>query len=696
MASSNDISNRDVVKPRCETRLSSAESAVDSSSVPVATMDDIEYVPGASATSRVFQEALPPKVRPSHRPKRETHSSSLGSAEEIRANARLRIDRKIAQQRQDDKGTTSLKLLYEVREPMQHAKFEEEVQERVKMLRLVGENPQLWSAGSDADDSPIESTSSDNQETRERTAKTDSDNKAKTKNNSTATPLKEHSGNIPSNGTKGKSRRNSRWATACETRAEPQKVDSNAWGSVGADDGWTDAAELNKVVGEGRHELVGWDGKMLAPPVDWELRPRMRPYRRDEQDDFSDALDEVFHSEYPPLSFHVIPNSMLMDLSLQADGLGMVPRTTRIAKDHLFNRYGYPACVRDKEELQWLKDQAVTITEHDFDMEPPRPNDWLQDQDYQDTTELYSQRALAILRKFKARQPTPEPETIVEEPNPNTPILNIYLRPASAADVPQMTAIYNWHLTHGPRITELELISETDMQERLDVAKTDKLTIVVAVKKVKSRTKKRRPTPNAASASHPINNTNPTYQGMVMEEELVGWAGSLHLTAPEFVERTTAEIEIYVAAEARQMGVGRCLMDKMLQICDRGYILRGGYDFHCLPEIAHLYSEGGGRDFHKVCVVVRAWSFPRAGECGVPMEERKGKGKANTAMEKKADQEDEYDVWLKGWLESWGFEQEGRLREAGVRDGRYLDIIQLGRLTMYAPQDGHYPPRLIY
>jgi hypothetical protein len=145
---------------------------------------------------------------------------------------------------------------------------------------------------------------------------------------------------------------------------------------------------------------------------------------------------------------------------------------------------------------------------------------------------------------------------------------------------------------------------------------------------------------------------------MSEDESVIGWACAQDWTASDYVERISVELEVYVAADARRQGVGRCLMDKLMDACDRGHIQKGGYDFVCAPEKAHLYNSGGGRDLHKLYFIVRTWSTPRKAA-------RFGKGTAAT----QPDEEGELG-WLKEWLASWNFEVEGVLKQAAAKNGR--------------------------
>jgi len=225
-------------------------------------------------------------------------------------------------------------------------------------------------------------------------------------------------------------------------------------------------------------------------------------------------------------------------------------------------------------------------------------------------------------------------DTYNPAPNPNRPKVNIYLRPAIKTDIPQLTAIYNWHVEHTPRTAECKPIINSDMEYRFDNCTVQKLPFIVALLRSK-----------AAQA-----------------DTVVGFTCAQDFTSPEYVERISAEVEIYVHQGWMNKGVGRCLLDQLLEATDRGHLRKGGYSFACDPEISHLYKAGGGRDLHLLVFVLRHWKTPvKKGE--VARGGSRNKGNAIVA-------EDDYQQWLKPWLERWEFEEQGCLKGAGAKKGR--------------------------
>ena len=55
------------------------------------------------------------------------------------------------------------------------------------------------------------------------------------------------------------------------------------------------------------------------------------------------------------------------------------------------------------------------------------------------------------------------------------------------------------------------------------------------------------------------------------------------------------------------------------------------------------------------------------------------------------DREDDYEVWLKEWLESYGFEEEAHLKKMGTKQGRFVDLRYLAKEACWQPLEGRIP-----
>ena len=374
------------------------------------------------------------------------------------------------------------------------------------------------------------------------------------------------------------------------------------------------------------------------------------------------------------ISFKVIDPLEVLDPSNHADGLGLVSATTTVTAANA-EYYGYAA----ESEVKQLVQNSVPVTEEDLacvsivNMNEPTTAALVDE-----TTETLVQRWIGQKGWLKdKRVPLARKPRLIAPPShyravivPEAPEIRISLRPATISDIPGMTRIYNWHVENGPKTTEFDTIPESDMRGRFDDVRSNKLPFIVAVARNRVRGLgasggRRTNARNVPSNWHPISNTNPTYQGMTEEEAVVGWVCASDFTASDYVERITAECELYVAPRARQYGVGKALMDKLLEACDRGYIKQGSYDWRCAPDLQHLYSGGGGRELHKLYFIIRKWNKP------IKALTNGDHGRAGAEVNQKAnDDDDEWNDWLKEWMDSWGFEVEGVLKQVGAKNGR--------------------------
>ncbi|RMZ88841.1 hypothetical protein DV736_g3935, partial [Chaetothyriales sp. CBS 134916] len=484
------------------------------------------------------------------------------------------------------------------------------------------------------------------------------------------------------------------WVSHAEIRSPPQQVDSNAWGSASSSGMAADSHDSVRVesggdgsdvnVGPPIHwdtDLVGWDGKMQPPPVDWAARPRFDSTSIDHINDIDHWGNAGLEAM---VSFDVIPNSEVLDITKHADGLGFAPATETIsAKNAAY--YGYNSM--DRSLMDLLK-ACVPVSEEDLKGDATvKLEDASSNPAVDETTEILVQRWIAqngwlkstVLPKQKKAAVLAPPAHYQPMMASDNPRIRIALRPASMTDITGMTTIYNWYVEHSPRPSELDIIDESDMQQRLEEIQRDKLPIIVAVARSRWRGMQRGDGGGGRSrAIHRNAHAHPSYQPMTQEETILGWASASDFGARDYVERISAECDIYVAREGCQLGIGTALMDKLLEACDRGHIPSGKFDWRCAPDQQHLYTAGGGRELHKIFFSVKKFNKPI---------------KANK-HQIVGEYEHDWDTWLKTWLESWGFKQEAVLTKIGAKNGRFIDIVYMTRETMWQPQEGHIPDPL--
>ncbi|KAL1963636.1 hypothetical protein VTN77DRAFT_7957 [Rasamsonia byssochlamydoides] len=168
--------------------------------------------------------------------------------------------------------------------------------------------------------------------------------------------------------------------------------------------------------------------------------------------------------------------------------------------------------------------------------------------------------------------------------NPNVPKANIYLRPAEVGDIPELLSLYNWYVANSTQCVDVTAITEPAMRQRIDDCKREKLPFIVAVERK-----------SALINGRVRRDQNENVMGYVLATDFMG---------AHTIGRHTAEIEIFVHHMKRDQGVGRCLMDKLLEICDPTYLGRGGYFFDSNLEERGGYSSGSSRRLARLVVTI--------------------------------------------------------------------------------------------
>lgn len=474
--------------------------------------------------------------------------------------------------------------------------------------------------------------------------------------------------------------RASRWPSKADMKAEKAVIDENAWGSDASDDtrasNIPDASYgklLHKETADGAGDTmpINWNGEFLPPPDEHD-RLRYNNNNQTYKKKFDLWLDGIRLSKTSSPSRtqyfsngilkKVIPVDALDDIRNCPDGISMVDRQFTI---NFKNADGYGYDFSDPEE----KAQLFEPVHIEFRKETENP---AFAKFKHETTEILVANWLKHRKNARQLSVDVGLQTMATPPQTKAPIddrfvpeLNIYLRPATEADLEELVRIYNLHIEHGIAPTETYPISEQDMASRMHASVNGHLPFIVAAKMNQKGARVKEPGDHEAySRRHglPVSHQEP--QRLSCVEILAGFACAQDLTAADYVERTSAEVEIYVDPVHRKKGVGKCLLDKLLQICDRGHRLITNCDFHCAPDLRHLYDSGGLRELHKLYILCRKWHVPK------PVKIQVEGARRHRKLPMRPTNGDDFNVWLKDWLESCNFEIEGILRKVGAKDGR--------------------------
>lgn len=506
-----------------------------------------------------------------------------------------------------------------------------------------------------------------------------------------------------------------KWASKEDVKATKDDTDSNAWGSAAPSDATRDTNASVKSFGKMLHKsnhseqdlpIVDWEGQLMPPPAEWAERPRYNNNNQDFKERFKGwqaGINEHSQSRYRfsnGVEHRIITSKELANLNMFPDGISLVDRTMTIDSTNSAH-YGYTADPEDA--LKYV--QQIAAAEYDFDwgkvdMADP-DNAKFKHECTSDLVENWlkhlhtSQDKLNEARnttQFVSQERNDEDFAVPMEKS--HPKLDIYLRPALERDLEELTRIYNCHIRDGVTPCETREISPSCMGIRMSMSEESRLPFIVAAKK-NQREAKDVPIMDDEEFSRRMSLPVTHKQRITITkfEVLAGFCCAGSFTASDYVEHTSADLELYVDPRYKRMGVGKCLLDKVLEICDVGHRRKTECAFHCDSAIRHMYGPGGKRNVHKIYLQLRKWHVPKAANINL----ERGRKHSKLALAKTW--EDEYGRWMKQWLESFDFDVEGCLQKVGAKNGRYIDLVYLGRETTWQPAEGQVPgpdPRDVY
>jgi L-amino acid N-acyltransferase YncA len=202
-------------------------------------------------------------------------------------------------------------------------------------------------------------------------------------------------------------------------------------------------------------------------------------------------------------------------------------------------------------------------------------------------------------------------------PSPYVPRANIYLRPAELGDALELSNLMNWYMENSPLSTDDVIVSQEEVHRRIQNCRAQYFPFIVAVERRTSRTHN-----DATSAP----------------EKILGYA-----LANDFIDRNssgryTANLQLFVRHGSKGKGIGRCLMHKLLEVCDAMFKSKGGYYFDNGSEDHMGYYPGGGRRLSRLIFAI---SYP--------------------------DNDRASYEWVINWLKGYEFEEQGVLKGVAVK-----------------------------
>ncbi len=353
-----------------------------------------------------------------------------------------------------------------------------------------------------------------------------------------------------------KAQRNSNWPSkeSLKGSSGQVKAGSNDWGSATPSQYEADKASNSN--NEGRvaqhfeHQLAGWDGNWAPPPIEWDARPAF------------DNKDPDYKGQLEDWMATVVANGT---------------KTVDVAQASFADGTAH-TCITEEGELRLV----IPPEAPDAPLDRSDPDSVKNRMQTAESSALKSSNRALIHEKETKRRNKEQREQIAERqanyvppPNPHAPKARIYLRPATVADFKQIVELYRFYIEKTVYVPEREYISEYVMIQRFQHVRNTKFPWLVAVE--------------------------PSQVGGRRIEKVVGYGFTEDFNDCRGSYKYTAELEIYVDPRYYQLGVGKCLMDKLMSCLDPTYMPRGGYKFWA-GDHDNEYCEGGRRVIRNVLV----------------------------------------------------------------------------------------------
>lgn len=165
------------------------------------------------------------------------------------------------------------------------------------------------------------------------------------------------------------------------------------------------------------------------------------------------------------------------------------------------------------------------------------------------------------------------------------PHILCYLRPVERHDLPQILEIYNWEVVHGSQALDAKPLVLKDIQRLFEECDASGTPFIVAVSGTPSLTSTSRGGKSALVPFHgpyqqqgqsdhyedrQVTPSNPSSSEKILGFGLItlpsaGLAGNSHTS----VGRFNGKVHFYVEPRSRRLGVGRCILHRLLRCCSR-------------------------------------------------------------------------------------------------------------------------------
>ena len=363
---------------------------------------------------------------------------------------------------------------------------------------------------------------------------------------------------------------------------------------------------------ETAHPLLGWDNKRVECPEDWEGRSR-QPIPAKEQkralESWAEASESAFHGA-----------STYIDTALPefAQGTGVIhdgSLSTGLSEQAHFTRRlpNDPLTHAKAEQTAQSKIEEHMAKRQEETPEPPE-------------RKLTKQEQRQLRQAMRQRD-----AEFAKIPNPYKPKADIYIRPAQTRDLPQIVEIYNHYVQTSAVALELDPLDQNTWRLRMEDCRGEGYDMYVAVQKS-----------GQGNGRYRRDHCEPIFGFAYAEEH------NHRRTSCRFA----ALAQVYVSWKHLRIGVGRCLLDRVMAMLNINHHHKQGVDWIGEPSLFR-------REVKKVLIEIPYWDDSEEERAIFKME----KNEITGLMER-------VPGWKAKFLENVQFEYAATLKEIGVKQAR--------------------------
>ena len=312
--------------------------------------------------------------------------------------------------------------------------------------------------------------------------------------------------------------------------------------------------------------LVGWDGKMVAPPIgdDWDYRQRYDPSGR-ERFSVIEAWREEQATDPGAKALRLDTDSPDFQTGSGLAG-GMQSFMSPIDEAH------HEAIPNDDDFTQARREQNAAAA-----------IEAMKAKSSANSTSPKSEKDKVRTRKEQMSFLKEQNNNRVILPSQYAPKANIYLRPAEHKDMRQCADIYNYYVQETDSAPEFKPVDELHWRDRLQEAQDEGNPFIVAIHMGQKR-------------ENNVQNIRRKKQ-----ETVVGFAAATDFGLQRTCYRFTKEMDLWVHKDHLRQGIGRTMLDRMLSAMDPGYNI-----LECAPLLGDYQLDhwvGGGHCITKVILI---------------------------------------------------------------------------------------------